>query len=284
MSNLRVSGQIENLLVARNLRGMQTVQKALLPGYYLRAAELVQEAIKAATGTASKTVLIGTGFPVDDTFETDGPLGAIALYRAIESMGARPVIVAGSPLADKIADDFTVHKISVGEVRHGEAEQALVKLKPCLIISIERPGITADGKYRNMRGEDISNRCANFDQFIHQANCPTIAIGDGGNEIGMGNVINTLADMDIKPSTTGCDELLIADVSNWAAHGLIAMLSILTQRDMLADWDNIAILNYLSERGSVDGISRKNTLTEDGLSSSISEQLVTDLRKIAGFC
>ena len=80
------------------------------------------------------------------------------------------------------------------------------------------------------------------------------------------------------------DELLIADVSNWAAHGLIAMLSILTQRDMLADWDNIAILNYLSERGSVDGISRKNTLTEDGLSSSISEQLVTDLRKIAGFC
>jgi hypothetical protein len=284
MSNLCVSGQIENLLVARNLRGMQTVQKALLSGYYLRAAELVQEAIKAASDTASKTVLIGTGFPVDDTFETDGPLGAIALYRAIESMGARPVIVAGSPLADKIADDFTVHKISVGEVRHGEAEHALVKLKPCLIISIERPGITADGKYRNMRGEDISDRCANFDQFIHQASCPTIAIGDGGNEIGMGNVINTLADMDIKPSTTGCDELLIADVSNWAAHGLIAMLSILTQRDMLADWDNIAILNYLSERGSVDGISRKNTLTEDGLSSSISEQLVTDLRKIAGFC
>ncbi len=97
MSNLCESGQIENLLVARNLRGMQTVQKALLSGYYLRAAELVQEAIKAASGTASKTVLIGTGFPVDDTFETDGPLGAIALYRAIESMGARPVIVAGSP-------------------------------------------------------------------------------------------------------------------------------------------------------------------------------------------
>ena len=93
-----------------------------------------------------------------------------------------------------------------------------------------------------------------------------------------------LVDLDIKPSTTCSDELLIADVSNWAAHGLIAMLSVLTGRDMLADWDNIAVLNYLSERGSVDGISRKNTLTEDGLSSNISERLVSDLRKITGFC
>jgi hypothetical protein len=284
MSNLNISRQIEDLLVAKNPRGMQTVQKALLSGYYLRAAELVQKSIIKDSDRNNNTVLIGTGFPVDDTFETDGPVGAIALYRAIESLGAKPVIVAGVPLVDRIADDFRVYKISVGKARHLEAEQALEALRPCLIISIERPGMTADGKYRNMRGEDISDRCAHFDQFIEQATCPTIAIGDGGNEIGMGNVTKALVDLDIKPSTTCCDELLIADVSNWAAHGLIAMLSVLTGRDMLADWDNIAVLNYLSERGSVDGISRKNTLTEDGLSSNISERLVSDLLKITGFC
>jgi DNA-binding MurR/RpiR family transcriptional regulator len=72
MSDLQTSQAIEDLLVARNPRGMQTVQQALEPGYILRAAKLIQQ--------AKGNVLIGTGFPVDKTFETDGPLGAIALY------------------------------------------------------------------------------------------------------------------------------------------------------------------------------------------------------------
>jgi hypothetical protein len=58
------------------------------------------------------------------------------------------------------------------------------------------------------------------------------------------------------------------------------MLSIISGKDMLARWDNLAILNYLSERGSVDGVTRENTLTEDGLNADISEQLINDLRKI----
>ena len=49
---------------------------------------------------------------------------------------------------------------------------------------------------------------------------------------------------------------------------------------MLAGWDNLAALNYLSKRGSVDGVTRENTLTEDGLTADISEQLINDLRKI----
>jgi hypothetical protein len=61
------------------------------------------------------------------------------------------------------------------------------------------------------------------------------------------------------------------------------MLSTLTHRDRLADWDNIKVLNYLSQRGSVDGVSRKNTLTEDSLPSNISEKLILDLRKLTGF-
>ena len=96
----------------------------------------------------------------------------------------------------------------------------------------------------------------------------------------MGNVANTLTGLNINPSATCCDELLIADVSNWAAHGLLAMLSIISGKDMPAHWDNLAVLTYLSERGSVDGVTRENTLTEDGLSADISEKLINDLRKI----
>ena len=39
-----------------------------------------------------------------------------------------------------------------------------------------------------MRGIDISEHCGCFDFFVTEARCPTIAIGDGGNEIGMGNL------------------------------------------------------------------------------------------------
>lgn len=100
----------------------------------------------------------------------------------------------------------------------------------------------------------------------------------------MGNVTATLEQLNIIPAATCCDELLIADVSNWAAHGVIAMLSRLTKKDLLQGWDNLAVLQYLSERGSVDGVTRENTLSEDGLSADITETLIENLRKLAGFC
>ena len=276
--NISLSTQIEDLLVARNPRGMQTLQAALVPGYYLRAAQLLL--------SAKGTVLIGTGFPVAGTYETDGPVGAIALYRALETLGAKPVLVCGAPLADAISSDYRVHKISVGDpaVSKLEAANALQQYQPSLVISIERPGMAADGKYYNMRGEDISTVCASFDYFLSLTSCPTIGIGDGGNEIGMGNVASTLEQLNIIPSATCCDELVIADVSNWAAHGVIAMLSVLLQQDMLLGWDNLATLQYLSERGSVDGVTRENSLTEDGLGADISEKLIKDLRRLGGFC
>ena len=276
--NISLSTQIEDLLVARNPRGMQTLQAALVPGYYLRAAQLLLR--------AKGTVLIGTGFPVAGTYETDGPVGAIALYRALETLGAKPVLVCGAPLADAISSDYRVHKISVGDpaVSKLEAANALQQYQPSLVISIERPGMAADGKYYNMRGEDISTVCASFDYFLSLTNCPTIGIGDGGNEIGMGNVAKTLEQLSIIPSATCCEELVIADVSNWAAQGLIAMLSILRQQDMLLGWDNLATLQYLSDRGSVDGVTRENRLTVDGPSADIGEKLIKDLRILGGFC
>ncbi len=39
--DLVLSEQIEDALVARNLRGMKTVQPALAPGYCMRAARLI---------------------------------------------------------------------------------------------------------------------------------------------------------------------------------------------------------------------------------------------------
>jgi hypothetical protein len=276
-NDIVLSQEIENLLVQKNLRGMKDVQTVLKPGYYLRAATFLKD--------CKGTVLIGTGFPVENTFETDGPVGAIALYQALEKLGAKPVLVCGAPLAPALAADFTVYEITVGDLAAAEAEtrNALAELKPELIISIERPGLSETGKYFNMRGEDISSRCGCFDYFLRFAQCPTIAIGDGGNEIGMGNLKDAVGKLDITPSATTCDELLIADVSNWGAHGLIALLAKWSDIDLLAAINISEILRYISKRGSVDGVTRQNTLTEDSLPVSEGEKIILTLRQLTGF-
>ena len=47
MSNKELSQKIEQLLVARNPRGMQTVSSALEPGYIMRAANLIKNNMKS---------------------------------------------------------------------------------------------------------------------------------------------------------------------------------------------------------------------------------------------
>ncbi len=277
INEAELSLQIENALVARNLRGMKTVQPALQSGYYLRAARILNK--------CKGHVLIGTGFPVVDTFETDGPVGAIALYKALETLGATPVIVCGPPVSQALMKDYRVHEIRVGEhqERTLEAFQALYNYQPDAVLSIERPGQAADGGYYNMRGESISARTACFDTFVKNAKCPTIGIGDGGNEIGMGNIYDALKDLDIMASATRVDELLIADVSNWGAYGLIAFLSLWNDIDLLDQIKPLEILEYLSNLGSVDGVTRENQLTEDGLPVEEGNSVIAELRGLIGY-
>lgn len=281
-----LSQQIENWLVERNLRGMQLVQPHLRPGYLLRAARLFHLA-------KGSTVLIGTGFPVlstfgIDTFETDGPVGAIALYQCAEQLGLNPLILCGDPLYSVLQAHYQCYPLSVNQYQQlpAIAEQALAKLQPALVVAIERPGFSANGRYHNMRGEDISERCASFDCFLTQARCPTLAIGDGGNEIGMGNVaaaLNQLSQqgqLSINPSITQCDQLVIADVSNWAAWGLIAMLSLLRGQNLLANASPLPLLRFLIDNGCIDGVTRQATLTEDGLPYQQGVALISRLQAL----
>jgi len=275
--DLALSRKIEDILVARNLRGMKTVQACLKPGYVLRAAQILRE--------CEDYVLIGTGFPVVDTFETDGPVGTIALYNALESLGTTPIIVCGRPLSQALGDRYRVHEIRVGDhdKREQEAIEALDKYQPQAIVSIERPGQAADGGYYNMRGEDISPSTACFDTFMNLSECPTIAIGDGGNEIGMGKVSEALKDLNIVPAATSCDELIVADVSNWGAYGIISFLSHWHGSDLLMEIDPLGILKYISELGGIDGVTRINQLTEDGLPVSEGESILRELHQACGF-
>ena len=196
-----------------------------------------------------------------------------------------PVIVCGPPLSHCLADRYRVLPLLARDITTAEAEAAatLQRLQPTAVISIERPGLSEDNRYYNMRGEDITVRCGFFDPYMNLAKCPTIAIGDGGNEVGMGNIADAISALDINAAVTGCDELLVADVSNWGAYGLIALLARWHDTDLLANISPLALLDYLSAHGSVDGVTRENTLTEDGLEAAEGQGVIEALRLITGF-
>ena len=266
---------IEQLLVARNLRRMAELRPALTSGYCLRAGQILEQA---------ETVLIGTGFPVVDTFETDGPLGAIALYEALERLGKTCHLACADPLAGSLSQDYRVLELRAFSIEdgHAEAQKNLALIRPDVVVSIERPGLAQDDRYYNMRGEDISPRCAVFDYYLSLASCPSIAIGDGGNEIGMGKLAAEVSALDIHGAATNCDELLVADVSNWGGYALIAVLEALTKTPLLKSVTHYETLRYLSERGSVDGVTRENTLTEDGLPALAGADLLDQLHQLLG--
>jgi hypothetical protein len=133
-----------------------------------------------------------------------------------------------------------------------------------------------------MRGEDISPRCAVFDYYLEFADCPTIAIGDGGNEIGMGKLASAVSQLDIQvlpPAAMSCWSRMYPI---GAATRLIAMLDHLAGRSLLDAIDHDALLAYLSERGSVDGVTGENTLSEDGLPAAAGAELLARLQALAG--
>jgi len=266
------SEHIEKIILQFSTRGMERLSLAIPHGYCCRAAQLIRN--------NPGTVLIGTGFPVKGTFETDGPLGAIAMYDILRRLGHDPVFVCGPPLSGVLGERFNTYEIPILEWQASVpvVEDALDKLRPSLIMSVERPGITASGRYFSMHGRDISAYTAKFDLFFNLGKCPTIAFGDGGNEIGMGNVHYLLTELPITPSITTCDELVIATVSNWGVYGVIAELSRLMDKDLLAGLNLPESLSYLMSNGSLDGVTAKATATEDGFPLAVGEQIIRQLR------
>lgn len=278
--------QVEQLLIARNVRGMAQLQPALQPGYLKRAAALLFQ--------PGQRLLLTTGFPVGDTFESDGPLGAILIALMLQRCQVQVDWVCGPPLADVLPQVLaalpslseplaasgqpgqgspqttqfgSVLRLPLGVV---EPDEILSLLTGCYVaaLSIERPGKASDGRYYNMRREDISQRIADVDTLWQQLGCPTVAVGDGGNEIGMGKIYQTVRQLDIEPAATACDELVLADVSNWAAYGLAFFWSIWSGQDLFRLLTPEPVLQLLLQHGCVDGVTRRPELTEDGFAVS----------------
>jgi hypothetical protein len=272
MKNL--SEKIEKIILQHGARGMERLQKNLKPGYCRRAAQMILD--------NKGVVIIGTGFPVSGSFESDGPISAISLYQVLSHLDYEPVFACAPPISKILSKKYKTHELPLADwdASRPAIKKALTDLQPSLIVSIERPGITADGRYYNMNRVDITEFTAKFDLLFQECQCPCIAFGDGGNEIGMGNVINALSEFDIIPSVTTCDELVIASVSNWGVYGVMAALCDLLNRDLFELIDPESTANYLMANGCVDGVTKRREASEDGFPIEISKSIIRQLRDL----
>ena len=165
-------------------------------------------------------------------------------------------------------------------------EKAINEYNPVGMISIERCGLNTENKYANMRNIDISEHTAEIDLFFsnYYNKIPTIGIGDGGNEIGMGNLEYIIKDnLNLVPCKIKVDKLIISSVSNWGGYGLAAYLCLLTKNKEFFETVEETVKNYIKyiiSLGSVDGVTHENKEKVDGNDIDIELNIIRSLLKV----
>ncbi|MBI4305602.1 MAG: DUF4392 domain-containing protein [Chloroflexi bacterium] len=258
---------IEDIILQKDGRNIGALRPHLPASFVTEAAQLILE----HPGKA----IITTGFHIltASAPETDGPPGAVAIGIGLEELAYQVVHVTDkfsikalksiAPESQKIIE-FPI----LGHRESAEfAFQVIQDEAPTVLISTERCGLTTDGTYRNFRGRDISEFNAKIDHLfdLHPA---SVGIGDGGNEIGMGNLYKVIPNYDKlpkNPCVTTVGKLIIASVSNWGSYGLVAGLSLLAGKNLLPsvneekEW-----VEKLVQAGAVEGMSGEKKPWVDG--------------------
>ena len=277
--------QIEEIILQNDKRGVSELKSYVANDFCTAAAEYLLQ--------SAGDIVITTGFYILSAgqHETDGPPAAIAIGNALQSLGRNviyvsdklsiPMLQAWGGVEARIVE-FPIEMDSTSTLF---ARDLLEKLNPGLLLSIERCGRTAEGSYLNMRGLDITEYTAKID-YLFDYGLPSIGIGDGGNEIGMGNLIEYIPGVETLPNLpaiTTVDKLILASVSNWGGYGLVAALSKCVGQDLLPSNREVeTIIRQMVAAGAVDGTSGENKEYVDGFSLKENIEHLECIRTWAG--
>lgn len=271
----------ELISVVASDRGCRGVSKLCTGEHWRRASAILCSCRRVA-------VVSGFFVPKAGAPETDGPGGALLLARAFYEEGRESEVWTD----DLCVKEFKKCAAAIGYptqlVKVPEVNCVLDEYKPDGIIFTERLGRASDGKYYNIRKKDISEWTAPLDELAiiaAKSGIATVGIGDGGNEVGMGNFHKELGlllpEYQKCLSVINVDAALPVDVSNWGAYALVASLSCLWQhwRGHRGD-DEMNMLGALKACGVVDGISCKAEASVDGFPLDIQIEIANRLYRV----
>lgn len=240
---------------------------------YSAATELLSgERVILATGFCIRAAMIG---------ENDGPSGTLALADALHQLGKEVVLLTDTHSSGLLSAGaavygkrFTTISLSLPQSETDRViDDLLSSFAPTQVVAIERPGNAADGHRYSMRGEMLDDLVPAADRLLeppYPRSFRTIAIGDGGNELGLGSLRNALksrvAHGELIFCATPADYVITAGISNWGAFALVAALSLLAGRLLMRPPEHeLAVLKALLAAGAVDGCTKEAALSVDGL-------------------
>ena len=205
----------------------------------------------------------------------------LTLALALKKLGFSPIMLTDSYCEGFFEEQPVGVEYVSPDAGKNELDELVAKYRPVGMISVERCGKNDEGLYANMRGVDISPHTAPIDElFVSYGNrIPSIGVGDGGNEIGMGKIAGPIRrKLSLNPCVVSTDVLVIASVSNWGAYGIVAALGSITDKKLLPEFSWIEdYIAYTVKKGSVDGISHENIVSVDGKDMTVECEIITAL-------
>ncbi len=327
----KIIGESIDLLCNIEMRPSEgDLPRGITRKYYMAARQVQKDPLSYLAAKAliervkpGDKVLIVTGVrypPILPFGETDGPIGAAAMARALDlALGARSIITveednkeptvatiraAGCYLRapeelDDVPGACAIDYYPLGPEKGPEHARYLVeKYKPAAIIFCEKHGPNEYGYCHTVTGGPLDKKeMANTWYLLDEAEkhgILTIGTGDGGNEIGNGLIFEaarTISKWGDKclcgcgggtVTTAKTDIFVAASISNWGLYGVAAMLAYLKgDVDIMHDIETERrMVEECAHYGSVDGSSMRPKPKVDGISMDGGRALVTLLREI----
>lgn len=257
----------------------------------------LEKTVNALVGC--KNVRIVTGFFIPKAVgggaaETDGPPGAVILAAILRSHG----------VTVKLVTDYRCHKTLLAAAQCLDFEESDVELirertdiQPTIerwqkekvdgLIAVERPAIGFDNIMRNMNGEPVQMYHLDLAPLFKCVTWISFGIGDGGNEIGMGNIPWPVIENAVKygskiASSVKTDHLIVSGVSNWGAIALACCWA--RKMDLgldvrVADL-HTQLVRAMVDAGACDGSTLQKAYSVDGLSLTQHEAILNELQNL----
>jgi len=276
--------------------------------------------IDVVTHRKSGIVFVSFGFATPPRYvqETDGVTGAVFLTRALRKLGVtvalviddredliritrdalgvaglKPIFVEKYPYTVGLSNaSVPVITLEVANpLTRGNLMEVFSNLPPSSMIFVEKAGHNYLGVYHSMNGADISPYHSHVEEALNIAriyDAVTLSIGDGGNEVGMGVIEDTIrrvvpyGDVCRCPCKGGIaassevNYLITSVISNVGAYAIeLLLLKSLNKLNYAHTiHDEVLCLKAAVSSGAIDGVTGTPSITVDGLPKQIYERVL----------